>query len=225
MRQIVVLGILLLAMMALKTLGVAQAGGVPLFLASVGFVILAAHSAAEIAGRFRLPKVTGYIIAGVLLGPGVINILSISVVEDINAGLELHFDSLRRISKTLAATIAIKVGLLAILVGGGFFLVQNQFQIIQTGNSMADLALAMVFAALAIGTSPAIALAVTQEADAKSRMADLVLGMAVAKDVVVVLVLALVFLRERSLARPMCCFIWWASWVCPSWQECCWEFC
>ena len=53
-------------------------------LVAIGFVILAAYTLSEIGSTtFSLPRVTGYIAAGVALGPFALQILSKEVVEEL----------------------------------------------------------------------------------------------------------------------------------------------
>lgn len=216
MRRLFVLGVLLMVMLGLNALKVDPIGaGDPLTLAAIGFVVLAAFTIAEVGSSFGLPRVTGYILAGVLLGPSVADILSAPVVADMRmfntlalgliattAGLELDIGQIRRLWRTLTATIALKVGLSLLFVGGAFVAMQAVFSPLEINVSGGTGALALIFSALAIGTSPAIVLAVMTELRAKGRLSDLVLGAAVAKDVVVVVAMAIALAIGRSLIAP-----------------------
>ncbi|MCO4763442.1 MAG: cation:proton antiporter, partial [Myxococcales bacterium] len=216
MRRFFVLTVLLLVMLGLHALQVDPIGvGDPLTLAAIGFVVLAAFTIAEVGGSLGLPAVTGYIVAGVLLGPYAGNILSEAVVTDMGmfntlalgliattAGLELDARQIQKLWRTLAATIGLKIVLCFVLVGGAFLLVQSLLSPLTVTLTGGTLALALVFGALAIGTSPAIVLAVITESRAKGRLSELVLGAAVAKDVVVVVSLAIALAIARSLIAP-----------------------
>jgi Kef-type K+ transport system membrane component KefB len=203
MRRAFVVLVLLAMMVGLRTLKAeTQGGGDPLTLAAIGFVVLAAFAVAELGARLQLPKVTGYIVSGVVLGPFAIKVLSGDVVGEMkmfstlalgliatSAGLELDLKGLRALAKTLSVTIAIKIVSGLALVGGTVFGLQMAFGVLDAQGSAAAMAIAIVIAALSLGTSPAIALAILSETKAKGRLADLVLGAAVVKDVVVVVVL------------------------------------
>lgn len=215
MRQIFVLAVLLALMRGVSYLGELDASaeaGDPLTLAAIGFVLLTSFTVAELGARLRLPKVTGYIVAGIVLGPYVSNILSPPVVVDMQmfntlalgliattAGLELDARGIGRLWRTLGATSLVKVVLLPVLVGGAFYGLQRAFSFLPIADEAALIGLAVVFSALAIGTSPAISLAILSETRAKGRLADLVLGIAVLKDVVVVVCLAIAIAIARGL--------------------------
>lgn len=216
MRQIFVILALLGTYFLMEFLQTESLSGVEHFtLAAIGLVILSAFTTAELGTRtLKLPQVTGFIVAGILLGPNISNILSKSVVQELkmfntlalglialNAGLELSIGSIRQIGKTLTYTIVLKLFFLLVLVGGSFYAVgMLKPEWIDPSLSQGALAgFALIFAALAIGTSPAIVIAVSTELKAKGRLHDLVLGAAVFKDLVVVVTLAFVLV----LARPM----------------------
>lgn len=195
MRRLFVVLALLIMMLGLEQLRASESTT----LAAIGFVVLAAFAIAELGGRMSLPKVTGYIVSGVILGPFAGDVLTTAVVDDMNmfgtlalgliattAGLELELKGLAKLTKTLAATIGIKIVLCALLVGGAIVGMGLGTDLLGLSSNAQVYGLAMILAALAIGTSPAIALAVASESNAKGRLTELVLGAAVAKDVVVV---------------------------------------
>ena len=204
MRRLLVLIVLLSVMVFVNTLKTgASDGGDPMTLAAIGFVVLAAFTVAEIGSALSLPRVTGYIVAGAVLGPSVANILSRTVVTEMGmfntlalgliataAGLELDARQLAKLWRTLAGTIVVKIVLGMLLVGGALLAAEHVTGILGLAATGPRLALALVFGALSIGTSPAIAIAVVTELRAKGRLTDLVLAAAVLKDVVVVIVLA-----------------------------------
>ncbi|MCB9649786.1 MAG: hypothetical protein H6730_24790 [Deltaproteobacteria bacterium] len=127
MRRMLVLAAALGMMWAVERLRMdgVQASPDPLTLAAIGFVVLAAFTVGEIGGALKLPKVTGYIVSGVLLGPQVSDVLSERVVGEMatfntlalgliatTAGLELDLSAIRKVLRTLAVTVAAKVPLL-----------------------------------------------------------------------------------------------------------------
>ncbi|MGE0320702.1 MAG: cation:proton antiporter [Polyangiaceae bacterium] len=216
MRRGLVLLVLLGLMFGLKALKTDPPGASdPLTLAAIGFVILAAFTLAEVGSSLSLPRVTGYIVGGALLGPYVSNILSARVVEDmtmfnnlalgliaLSAGLELDARQIGRLWKTLAATVVIKIVLGATLVGCTLYFAELWLGVLGVDHGKPLLALALVMATLSIGTSPSISLAIINEYKAKGRLTDLVLGAAVLKDLVVVICLAVAIGISKGLLSP-----------------------
>jgi Kef-type K+ transport system membrane component KefB len=217
MRRLFVVLALLAMMVGLRALqtGTSPPGTDPLTLAAIGFVVLAAFALAELGGHLGLPKVTGYIVTGIVLGPFAVNILSPQVVTDMrmfnslalgliatSAGLELDTKAILQRWRSLSATTAIKVALLPMTVGGTFLVVQTTWAPLPLASSGAVLGMATIFSALALGTSPSISLAVLSETGAKGPLSDLTLGSAVLKDVVVVVCLAISTAVALNLLDP-----------------------
>ncbi|HEU5076665.1 MAG TPA: cation:proton antiporter, partial [Polyangiaceae bacterium] len=211
MRRFLVIAILLAAMLGLDAFKAESGSTSPLTLAAVGFVVLASFTLAEFGGGFGLPRVTGYILAGIALGPSALDILSTREVADmrtfnalalgliaVGAGLELDLKHLKQVFETLAGTIVLKVVLGVTLVGATFWVLHPYFDSIELADRDQVMTVALSVGVLSIGTSPAIALAVTSETRSKGRLTDLVLGAAVLKDLVVVICLAVAIAVGRD---------------------------
>lgn len=214
MKKVLVVAALLGVMLivrSLKQVGTASAAT----LAGIGFVMLAAYAVAELGKSLSLPQVTGYILAGVVLGPSVGGIISGEVVGEMrmfntlalgliatSAGLELDVRQLFRLGKTLLLTTLIKVVVGVSVVAGTLLLIEGALGSLGLGSQAQLTTLALVMGVLSIGTSPSISLAVLSETRAKGRLSDLVLGAAVFKDLVVVVGLAVAIAVGRVLLQP-----------------------
>ena len=221
MRRLLVLGAALGLLLVLQQFGVNNPdslGVSPLTLAAVGFVVLTAFTIGEIGAGAGLPKITGYILSGIVLGPHFSKLIDFSpflgerVVKDmqlfnelalgliaLTAGLELHLVAVKRVLRTLLATLVFKIPLLLLLVGGGFILFEQRFHVLDIHSTSSLYALALLLAVLGIGTSPAIVLAVSNDAKAKGKLTELSLAMAVVKDLVVVVSLAIAIAIAKTM--------------------------
>ncbi len=189
--------------------------------AAVGFVVLAAYAMAELASSVGLPRVTGYILAGIGLGPSAASMMGIdppllpadSVADmavfkslalaliALEAGLELSLDAMKRFRKTLGGIILFKIPLSWLMIGGTLVLLGSTvFPVDGAGTLESLIALGLVLGAIGVGTSPAVSVAVISESGAKGKTADLVLGFAVFKDVVMVVMLGLAIAVGNPLA-------------------------
>ncbi len=229
MRKIFVIMALIGAMFLVEFLKQESTVGIGNFtLLAIGFVLLVAYTTADLGlSLLSLPRVTGYIIAGILLGPQISNILSIHVVNELkmfntlalglialNAGLELSVDGIKQIFKTLAGTVLYKLLLLPLGIGGTIYVIGHYAPSLIAPNltPATIVAIALVFSALAIGTSPAIAIAVSSELQSKGRLTDLVLGAAIFKDLVVVVVLAIMIALAKTIINPEAAFSFVVLW-------------
>lgn len=211
MRKILVLAALLAVMLGLRLFqseSVEQQSA--LVLAAIGFVLLVSFTVAEMGSALTLPRVTGYILTGALLAafgilsPPVVlemkmfNTLALGLIA-ISAGLELSLSQLKKVIGTLSATIAAKLALTVPLVAGAFYLFQTNWAPLALEGTENISAVALVLGALALGTSPAIALAIISETKSRGRLSDIVLGASVLKDLVVVIALAVAVAVARGL--------------------------
>jgi Kef-type K+ transport system membrane component KefB len=184
-------------------------------LASIGFVVLAAFTVGDLLNGLGLPRITGYIVSGIVLGPEVVGVLSRPVVADmtvfntlalgliaLSAGLEIELGAMRRLMRTMAATTALKLPLLLVVVAGGLYLTHLYLLPLPVPDDDHAIVLAALIAVLGTGTSPSVTLAILNETKARGRLADLTLGMAVLKDVVVIIALAVTIAVGRNSLSP-----------------------
>jgi Kef-type K+ transport system membrane component KefB len=212
-KKVLVIGALLAVM--LLTAGLRADDRSAATLAAIGFIVLTAYTVAEIGKSLSLPQVTGYIVAGVVLGPSAARILSGDVVAEMrmfntlalgliatSAGLELDARQIARLGRTLLLTTGIKVVLGVPLVTLTMLAVEAALGSLAVGSHQELVAAAIVMGVLSVGTSPSVTLAVLSETRARGRLSELVLGAAVFKDLVVVIGLAIAVAVARSLIAP-----------------------
>ena len=214
LKRIIVLALLFGMMFGLGILTQGSSGALisaSQTLASIGFTALFAFTVGEVFGALKLPRVTGYILTGIVLGPHLGEIFSSEIVGQmqmfntlalgliaLSAGLELDMRGTWRLMKTLSVTILLKIITLVLFVGGAFVAIEMFWA--PFGLEMSQtLSVALIIATLGIGTSPAIALAILNDTGAKGRLSELLLSMAVLKDLVVVVSLAIAMAVATAL--------------------------
>jgi Kef-type K+ transport system membrane component KefB len=214
-RRLFVIAAALGLMWALQTAHSSAQGTAGMALAAIGFVVLASFTVGDLLAGFGLPRITGYIISGIVLGPDVIGVLSHPVVAkmgvfntlalgliSISAGLEIEIGAMRRVMRTMIAMTAVKVVLLLVVVGGGLMLTHLYLLPLPVPDDASALVLAMIIAVLGIGTSPSITLAMVNDTKARGRLTDIALGLAVLKDVVVIILLAITIAIGNNAISP-----------------------
>jgi Kef-type K+ transport system membrane component KefB len=151
----------------------------------IGIILLTGHFFGKLSQLIRLPSVVGYLIAGVIFGASLLDIMNYETVEDLNLisdfglgivafliGTELSGKLMKKMGKKLFIIILAESFGAFILV---FFLVFIFIRITTQNSSMA-LATALVFAAMAPASAPAGTVAVIQEYRAKGKMTSLLLA-------------------------------------------------
>lgn len=181
----------------------------------LGFLLLAAFVAGELARELSLPRITGYLIIGILFGPHVLGLLpkqtvtgfrlindtALSVIA-LQAGGELRLHSLKHRLGSLAKIGASQIALVAAGVTGIVLLAHGAFPFLVGQPGRVVVAVAVIFGLVAVANSPATIIAVITELKARGPLADTVLAVSVLKDVVILLMIAAVIPAAAVLVDP-----------------------
>jgi Kef-type K+ transport system membrane component KefB len=169
-----------------------------------GFLLLTAYFMARVVNRFGLPRLTGYLLAGVLAGPFVLHLVTREMTESLRvvngvatcilgltAGAELNLERVRPVMGTLRALIAIAVlGVIAVLAAVLFAL--RPMLPLFAGMSVTDsLAVCAVIAVALTPQSPSVVMALLSETRAAGPLSQIMLASVVVADLVVVLCYAI----------------------------------
>jgi Kef-type K+ transport system membrane component KefB len=164
------------------------------YLAPAGAVMLLGLLGGKIARRLKLPKVTGYLLTGIVIGPSMLNLISTTVVEN----LSLIND--------------IALGLIMFAIGGVFeihhirsvgkkalWLTVGQSAGAMIFTSVALLVIGMdwfpaiLLGTIGIATAPAATLLVIREFEAKGDFTDTLITIVATSNIVCILGFELVF--------------------------------
>lgn len=213
MRRIIVLGLLFIGMQVIQPLGARGYASEPLL--AFGFLILAAYAAGELAVAARLPKLVGYIAAGIVFGPSVFQTVTTDAIGDLApvsslaialiaflAGAELRWGDVRERGLAMLRILGVEValGLIAIT---GFLILLRDYVPFLSGSPVSEVfAFSLVFASIAVVHSPAVAMALLSETRASGPLARTSLGVVLLSDVVIVLLLTGTLALARALVPP-----------------------
>jgi Kef-type K+ transport system membrane component KefB len=164
-----------------------------------GFLLLAAYLFGEWAARIRLPKLSGYLLAGILLGPDVLgtfsreSVASLRFIDELaltyialTAGLELRVQDLRKDWKLLLG-LSLAVPLIVFpLIFLFLYWSGEGFGLFSGISSLQKGILAALAASLAIARSPSSTVAIIKECRARGRFSETVLGVTVVTDILVI---------------------------------------
>lgn len=179
---------------------------------SLGFLMLAAYLTGLAAKEIGLPALTGYLLAGMLFGPFCLDIISLSDIHDlelinaialsfiaITAGGELRMSSLKRDGGaigliTLSHTVLVLAGTLIFMP-----LILILFPINGLDNHTTIWMIAILITTIAVANSPATTIAIINEFKSRGPFTDVVLGVTMVKDVVVLVLFAIAMAVVRSM--------------------------
>jgi Kef-type K+ transport system membrane component KefB len=175
---------------------------------ALGFVLVVSYMAGRLVSRWGVPSITGYILVGILFGPGGLSSLapSLAVLRPeivdglrlmdgaalgliaLTAGGELNLRIVRNRGRSIGYVVLAHLLVVVAGVAGLAFLLRDFVPAISDLSTPAAAAAALLLGVTAVAKSPATTIAVIQEYQARGPMTQLVLGVTVAKDVVVVTV-------------------------------------
>ena len=207
------LGALLLILAAM--VGVQRAGS-PVLTSTVtlplGFALIAAYLLGSAAERVRLPRLSGYLLFGLLCGPFLLNLITSSMARDLQvvngfalalialvAGLELNAGRLRGyLRDVLLVGGTVMAGTLVILTLA-LWALWPWLPLGPVNGGLAQLAAALVTATLLTSFSPTVTIAVIAESRARGPLSDLVMAVVIMADLLLILVFALALQFARSM--------------------------
>lgn len=185
-------------------------------LGGVGFLLLAGALTSNLLGLIRLPHLTGYLLAGIVGGPHVLNLVdhaTVAKLEPVNAlalalialagGAELKIGVVRALLRGLAIATGLQTLTVLVVVGITFAVVADRLIPFTRGLSTAGVwGVALLWGVVAVSRSPAATLGVLSQTRARGPLASFSLAFVMSSDVVVVLLLASVMAVTKPLLIP-----------------------
>ncbi|MBX3156402.1 MAG: cation:proton antiporter [Deltaproteobacteria bacterium] len=169
-----------------------------------GFLLLAAYFTGKIVNRFGLPKLTGYLTAGVISGQFVMGLVtkdmavSLKVVSStatailaLEAGSELQLKKIRPVLATLKAMTIFAVFGAMFVIALALFLMRPWLPLFDGMDFTQSLAVAMVIGVALSAQSPAVVMALLAETRAEGPLASTMLASVVVADLCVILVFSI----------------------------------
>lgn len=204
-RRFISLSLILFSMATVIHLDLFKITGTPSPTLVLGFLLLSGYLVGFFFWKTGLPWITGYICAGLFLGPFFFKFYGPGAVEELGflnslalafiafcAGGELKWEKIRKNLKSIiylisGVTSVVFVGVtLTVYLLSGFLTFMNPY------NSVTRLVISMIFGVIAVARSPSSAIAIISETRAQGNYTDTVLSVTIAMDVVIIIFFAIV---------------------------------
>lgn len=191
----------------------ASGSGAPRTVAlALGFALIAASLLGEVAERVRLPRLSGYLIFGLLCGPYMLNLITAAMARELQlvnglaialialiAGIEINVERLKTRLRAIAAVGAVTIGTMYVVLGSLFLIGWSWLPIAPQAAGVERLAMVLVLTAVVVSFSPTVTIAVVAESRARGPLSELVIAVAVLADLVLILAFTLVMQFARTI--------------------------
>jgi Kef-type K+ transport system membrane component KefB len=214
-QRVFTLAALLALMWVVRSYEAAAGSGPGATAMALGFLLLAAFLGGQVASRAGLSRITGYLLVGLLVGPGALHLLRpedverLRLLDDIaialialTAGGELRLSDLRGMGRTLASISVLGTAILFASVAGAVLLLSAWLPFTAGRPLALVVTVAFVFGSIAIASSPSVAIAVITDTRSRGPLTSTVLGVTVVKDVLVIVAFAAALSVAYALLEP-----------------------
>ena len=180
-----------------------------------GFLLLAAYLIGDVLSRLKLPKITGYILAGILFGPYLLGLVSADTVRELKliddlaltfiafaAGGELRLEELREQQKSITLTVLFQTVIVFLGVAVFVMAAGPLIPFLDGKPAGHGLAVALLLGTFALARSPSSAIAIISECKARGPFTEMVLGVTVVIDVLVIIVFGAMVSVGHVLVTP-----------------------
>ncbi len=179
---------------------------------TAGFLLLAAWLTGTIFHAMNLPRISGYLLLGLVVGPAVLglipaeqtpqlsfaNDLAIAVIA-LTAGAEIRLDFLRNKIKKLAVLIGVDVAIVMTIGLSTLLLASPWISFLQDQTWLHAGLIALAVSVVMISNSPAVIIAMIAETESKGPMTQTALSLAVLKDLVLIVLFAVVLAVAKGV--------------------------
>jgi Kef-type K+ transport system membrane component KefB len=212
-RRFVILALLYLGVQLMLRLG--QQGHGSEALVTFGFLVLAAYTVGDLTVRLGLPKIVGYLFAGMAFGPSAlsavtttaigrlapVNDLAIALIAFL-AGAELRWSDLRASGSKLVRMLGCELTLSLLGIAGLLVALHRWIPFLAGASTAKFAAFVLLFSSIAIAHSPSVTVALLSETGARGTVARSTLGIVLLSDVAVVVLFTLSQTVARTIAPP-----------------------
>ena len=170
-----------------------------------GFLLLTAFLAGSLFKQLGLPKLTGYLATGIVMGPQLLGLLTPDDVAHLRifngvaialialtAGSEMHLTSMRPLMRSIAWITVFGVLGTTALLSVTVYLARSLLPFMADLDDTQVLTLSLVLGVTMVAQSPAVVVALRDETEADGPLIRTVMGVVVLADLVVILMFAVV---------------------------------
>jgi Kef-type K+ transport system membrane component KefB len=177
-----------------------------------GYLLLSAFLMGSIFKSLRLPRLTGYLATGIVVGPNVLGLVSQPMVSNLQifngvaialialtAGVELDLRMMKPLLRSINWLAAVAVGGTICLITLAALLLHRQLPFLHALTLLQIIAVCAVLGVTMVAQSPAVVVALQSEMASDGPLTRTVLGVVVMSDLLVIVLFAIVSSIAKSL--------------------------
>jgi len=171
----------------------------------LGFLLLTTYCFAFFLEKVGLPRITGFIFGGLILGPHIMGFFDTKAIENLNflntlalafiafsAGGELKLNNFRSRLKIILFLLTGVTTVVFVGVTTAVYLLSSWIPFMVGYNPMVRIAISAIFGVIAVARSPSSAIAIISETKAKGNFTDTVLSVTIVMDVLIIILFGIV---------------------------------
>jgi len=180
--------------------------------AGVGFLLLAGTLLSELLETIGLPHLSGYLLAGIIGGPDVLELVDHHTVDQLSpvntlalalialaGGAELKVSTLRQVAKSLSYAMFMQSIVVGVVMTVAMFFLGRFTPFFAALAPVPMFGIALLWGVLSITRSPSACMGILSQTRAKGPVATFALAFIMSSDIVVVILVA----AAMMLARPL----------------------
>lgn len=168
------------------------------------FILFSSSYFARFFKRFKLPLITGFLVTGIICGPHVLDLIEKDALDNLGfvndlalafiafaAGAELYLKDIRQHVRSIAWNTFGQVAVTFVAGGIGVYLLSDLVPFMREMNPWNRIAVSLLVASIFVARSPSSAIAIISEMRAKGPFTQIVMGVTVIKDVLVIILFSI----------------------------------
>ena len=212
MRRILALALAVGAMAAVREMGLQTTAGAAAVTLALGFALMGASLTGDVLRRFQLPRLTGYLLFGVIVGPYVGNLITETMAGQLQmvtgvattlialiAGLTLSVERLGSRLGAIAKLTGVTVAVTVVGVSAVAWIAWPWLPIAPDAGGLQRLVMLSLLVVMVVSFSPTMTAAVVADSGARGRLSDTVLAMVVLADLVVLVLFSVAMQLARMV--------------------------
>ena len=210
MKRVAALALTVGAVIWVRTLGGSTVVGSAGTALALGFALVGAWLTGDLLRRFNLPRLTGYLLFGIVVGPQMGNVITASMAGQLQvitgiattlialiAGLTLNLDRMGRRFVSIVQMTGLTLGIAMASLAVVLWIAWSWVPVAPEATGGARLAMVALLVVILVSFSPTMTAAVIADTGARGRLSETVLTMVVLAD----LVLLVLFSCAMQIAR------------------------